>query len=191
MCIRDQAWFLISWQIEVDRYPELGEQIKVRTWAYDFKASLGFRNIDVIDGEGNRIVKAASIWSYVDTESMRPVKIDQEVAEAYPMEPAIDMEYAPRKIKLWDEYTKVDTRHVMSYQIDSNNHMNNEAYIALAQEYVEDITDITAVRAEYKMQYVKDDVIVVKRARDGKYVQILLCDEEDRVKCVVQFELRA
>lgn len=186
----NRAWFLISWQIEVDRYPELGEQIKVRTWAYDFKASLGFRNIDVIDGEGNRIVKAASIWSYVDTESMRPVKIDQEVAEAYPMEPAIDMEYAPRKIKLWDEYTKVDTRHVMSYQIDSNNHMNNEAYIALAQEYVEDITDITAVRAEYKMQYVKDDVIVVKRARDGKYVQILLCDEEDRVKCVVQFELR-
>ena len=187
----NRAWFLISWQIEVDRYPELGEQIKVRTWAYDFKASLGFRNIDVIDGEANRIVKAASIWSYVDTESMRPVKIDQEVAEAYPMEPAIDMEYAPRKIKLWDEYTKVDTRHVMSYQIDSNNHMNNEAYIALAQEYVEDITDITAVRAEYKMQYVKDDVIVVKRARDGKYVQILLCDEEDRVKCVVQFELRA
>lgn len=187
----NRAWFLISWQIEVDRYPELGEQIKVRTWAYDFKASLGFRNIDVIDGEGNRIVKAASIWSYVDTESMRPVKIDQEVAEAYPMEPAIDMEYAPRKIKLWDEYTKVDTRHVMSYQIDSNNHMNNEAYIALAQEYVEDITDIKAVRAEYKMQYVKDDVIVVKRARDGKYVQILLCDEEDRVKCVVQFELRA
>ena len=144
----NRAWFLISWQIEVDRYP-------------------------------------------VDTESMRQVKIDQEVAEAYPMEPAIDMEYAPRKIKLWDEYTKVDTRHVMSYQIDSNNHMNNEAYIALAQEYVEDITDITAVRAEYKMQYVKDDVIVVKRARDGKYVQILLCDEEDRVKCVVQFELRA
>ncbi len=187
----NRAWFLISWQIEVDRYPELGEQIKIRTWAYDFKASLGFRNIDVLDGEGNRIVKAASIWSYVDTENMRPVKIDQEVAEAYPMEPAIDMEYAPRKIKLWGEYTKVDTRRVMSYQIDSNNHMNNEAYIALAQEYVEDITDIIAVRAEYKMQYVKDDVIVVKKARDGKYEQILLCDEEDRVKCVVQFELRA
>lgn len=185
-----RAWFLVSWQIEVDRYPELGEQIKVRTWAYDFKASLGFRNIDVVDDKGCRIVKAASIWSYVDMESMRPAKIDAEVAAAYPMEPAIDMEYAPRKIKLWDEYIKVDTRRVMSYQIDSNNHMNNEAYIALAQEYVEEITDIIAVRAEYKMQYVKDDVIVVKKARDGRYEQILLCDEEDRVKCVVQFELK-
>ncbi len=185
-----RAWFLVSWQIEVDRYPELGEQIKVRTWAYDFKASMGFRNIDVVDDKGCRIVKAASIWSYVDMESMRPAKIDAEVAAAYPMEPAIDMEYAPRKIKLWDEYIKVDTRRVMSYQIDSNNHMNNEAYIALAQEYVEEITDIIAVRAEYKMQYVKDDVIVVKKARDGRYEQILLCDEEDRVKCVVQFELK-
>ena len=184
-----RAWFLISWQIEVDRYPAMGEKIKVRTWAYDFKASLGFRNIDILDEDGVRIVKAASIWSYVDTETLRPVRIDEEVSAAYPMEPAIEMEYAPRKIKLFEYHKMVDTRKVMQYQIDSNNHMNNEAYIALAQEYVEDISAIKAVRAEYKMQYVKDDVIVVKRAQEGNLLQILLCDENSVIKCVVQFEL--
>lgn len=184
-----RAWFLISWQIEVDRYPSMGEKIKVRTWAYDFKASLGFRNIDILDENGIRIVKAASIWSYVDTETLRPARIEDEVSEAYPMEPAIDMEYAPRKIKLFVDYNVVDTRKVMQYQIDSNNHMNNEAYIALAQEYVEDISAIKAVRAEYKMQYVKDDVIVVKRAQKDNLLQILLCDEKSVIKCVVQFEL--
>lgn len=184
-----RAWFLISWQIEVDRYPAMGEKIKVRTWAYDFKASLGFRNIDILDENGIRIVKAASIWSYVDTETLRPARIEDEVSEAYPMEPAIDMEYAPRKIKLFDDHNMVDTRKVMQYQIDSNNHMNNEAYIALAQEYVEDISAIKAVRAEYKMQYVKDDVIVVKRAQKENLLQILLCDEKSVIKCVVQFEL--
>lgn len=184
-----RAWFLISWQIEVDRYPAMGEKIKVRTWAYDFKASLGFRNIDILDEDGVRIVKAASIWSYVDTETLRPVRIDEEVSAAYPMEPAIDMEYAPRKIKLFEDHEMVDTRKVMQYQIDSNNHMNNEAYIALAQEYVEDISAIKAVRAEYKMQYVKDNVIVVKRAQEGNLLQILLCDENSVIKCVVQFEL--
>lgn len=184
-----RAWFLISWQIEVDRYPAMGEKIKVRTWAYDFKASLGFRNIDILDENGIRIVKAASIWSYVDTETLRPARIEDEVSEAYPMEPAIDMEYAPRKIKLFDDHKVVDTRKVMQYQIDSNNHMNNEAYIALAQEYVEDISAIKAVRAEYKMQYVKDDVIVVKRAQKENLLQILLCDEKSVIKCVVQFEL--
>ena len=184
-----RAWFLISWQIEVDRYPAMGEKIKVRTWAYDFKASLGFRNIDILDENGIRIVKAASIWSYVDTETLRPARIEDEVSEAYPMEPAIDMEYASRKIKLFDDHNVVDTRKVMQYQIDSNNHMNNEAYIALAQEYVEDISAIKAVRAEYKMQYVKDDVIVVKRAQKENLLQILLCDEKSVIKCVVQFEL--
>ena len=184
-----RAWFLISWQIEVDRYPAMGEKIKVRTWAYDFKASLGFRNIDILDENGIRIVKAASIWSYVDTETLRPARIEDEVSEAYPMEPAIDMEYAPRKINLVDDHNVVDTRKVMQYQIDSNNHMNNEAYIALAQEYVEDISAIKAVRAEYKMQYVKDDVIVVKRAQKENLLQILLCDEKSVIKCVVQFEL--
>ena len=184
-----RAWFLISWQIEVDRYPAMGEKIKVRTWAYDFKASLGFRNIDILDENGIRIVKAASIWSYVDTETLRPARIEDEVSEAYPMEPAIDMEYAPRKIKLFDDHNVVDTRKVMQYQIDSNNHMNNEAYIALAQESVEDISAIKAVRAEYKMQYVKDDVIVVKRAQKENLLQILLCDEKSVIKCVVQFEL--
>lgn len=184
-----RAWFLISWQIEVDRYPAMGEKIKVRTWAYDFKASLGFRNIDILDENGIRIVKAASIWSYVDTKTLRPARIEDEVSEAYPMEPAIDMEYAPRKIKLFDDHNVVDTRKVMQYQIDSNNHMNNEAYIALAQEYVEDISAIKAVRAEYKMQYVKDDVIVVKRAQKENLLQILLCDEKSVIKCVVQFEL--
>lgn len=184
-----RAWFLISWQIEVDRYPAMGEKIKVRTWAYDFKASLGFRNIDILDENGIRTVKAASIWSYVDTETLRPARIEDEVSEAYPMEPAIDMEYAPRKIKLFDDHNVVDTRKVMQYQIDSNNHMNNEAYIALAQEYVEDISAIKAVRAEYKMQYVKDDVIVVKRAQKENLLQILLCDEKSVIKCVVQFDL--
>lgn len=184
----ERAWFLVSWQIEVLRYPNLGENIQVRTWPYDFKATLGFRNIDILDDNGEQIVRAASIWSYVDTANLRPVKIDDDVSSAYPIEPAIDMVYHPRKIKLYSQHERVDTRKVMSYQIDSNNHMNNEAYIALAQEYVEDISKIKALRAEYRMQYVKDDVIVVKRALLTDGVQILLCDENENVKCIVQFE---
>ena len=39
------------------------------------------------------------------------------------------------------------------------------------------------------MQYVKDDVIVVKRAQKENLLQILLCDEKSVIKCVVQFEL--
>jgi acyl-ACP thioesterase len=182
-----RAWFLISWQIQVDRYPVLGEKIKVRTWAYDFTSSLGYRNLDILDEVGNTIVKAASIWSYVDMETLRPTRIEEEVSSAYPMEKALDMEYAPRKIPLFDEYETVDKRQVLGYQIDSNRHMNNEAFVALAQEYVEDIQSIISMRAEYRTQFVKDDIIIVKRAEKDELVQVLLCDEQEKVRCIVQF----
>ena len=42
---KQRAWFLLSWQIVVDRYPVLLEKLKVRTWAYDFKGFLGYNAI--------------------------------------------------------------------------------------------------------------------------------------------------
>lgn len=183
-----RAWFLVSWQIYIDRYPVLGEKIQVRTWPYDFKGSIGYRNIELVGSDGQSIVKAASIWSYVDTEAMRPVKIEEEVAAAYPLFPKMDMEYTSRKIKLYDAHKQVAERTVMSYQIDSNNHMNNEAYIALALEYTDNIADIKRVRAEYRKQFVKDDTVIIKKAVCNEGQQLILCDTDDAIRCIVLFE---
>lgn len=183
-----RAWFLVSWQIDIDRYPVLGEQIQIRTWAYDFKGSIGYRNIEIVDGQGQSIVKASSLWSYVDTEAMRPVRIEEAVAAAYPLFPKLDMEYASRKIRLYDNHEPIAERTVMSYQIDSNNHMNNEAYIALALEYADDISDIRRVRAEYRKQFVKGDTIIVKKAVCEEGQQLILCDREEAIRCIVLFE---
>lgn len=184
---KQRAWFLLSWQIVVDRYPVLMEKLKVRTWAYDFKGFLGYRNIDILDEAGNRIVYGASIWSYMDTAVMKPVRIEPEVSAAYPMEPAIDMEYAPRKIALAGEGVLLDERRVMAYQIDSNGHMNNEAYIAMAEEYADNLKDIKEIRAEYKKQLMKNDVVKVRQVSSDGRVQIIFTDEDDDISCVVMF----
>ena len=34
------AWVLNSWQADICRYPELGEQITIRTWPYGFQGQL-------------------------------------------------------------------------------------------------------------------------------------------------------
>lgn len=184
-----RAWFLISWQITVSRYPDLGEKIIVRTWAYDFKGSLGFRNIEVLDNQGESIVRVTSIWSYMDTKQLRPIKIEDEVAKAYPLEPKIEMQYAPRKIALLSGACLMEERKVMHYQIDSNHHMNNSAYIALAQEFLDDTVCVKEIRAEYKKQFVKGDIIRIKKAMDGNLCQIIFAGEDDQVRCIVLFEL--
>ena len=59
-----KAWVLSSWQIDIKRYPVLGEKIKVSTWATGFKGILGERNFCMRD-EADRIVACAnSLWVY-------------------------------------------------------------------------------------------------------------------------------
>ena len=157
-----RAWFLVSWQIDIDRYPLLHEDIEVSTWAYMFRGSMGYRNFLIRDLQGETLVKAATIWSYVDTSSMRPTKVDDHMAEAYaPYEPKLDMEYTPRKIAIHDDMTLIAKRQVMPYQIDSNNHMNNEAYLAMAMEYIGSWEDIGRVRAEYKQQFSNGETVYI------------------------------
>ena len=39
-----RVWVLSSWQIVVDRYPSLCENIRISTWPYQFQVFLGWRN---------------------------------------------------------------------------------------------------------------------------------------------------
>ena len=68
----DRAWWLSSWQIVIDRYPELGERIVVSTWPYDFKGIYGYRNFAIQDTQGHFLVRANSVWFFFDTEKQRP-----------------------------------------------------------------------------------------------------------------------
>ena len=186
----NRAWFLISWQIDVERYPVLQEKIRVGTWAYDFKGSMGYRNIVIRDENGANIVQAASQWSYIDTDTLRPVRIEPEVGAAYPLAEKLPMEYAPRKIRQIEGMEETDRRVVLPYQIDSNNHMNNEAYIALALEYIDSDDMICQIRSEYKRQFVKDECIVIKKAERDDLIQFVFADEEDQTRCIVEFKTK-
>ena len=63
------AWYLSSWQIEVERYPEFMEEVTVRTWPHEFKSMYGYRNFDIIDSKGKTIARANSIWIFMDLEN--------------------------------------------------------------------------------------------------------------------------
>ena len=39
-----QVWVLSAWQIEVERYPRLCEEVEIGTFPHEFKAFLGSRN---------------------------------------------------------------------------------------------------------------------------------------------------
>ena len=103
---KNMVWVLSSWQIIVDRYPVLGEVVTVGTQPYEFKGFMGFRNFVMEDASGKRIACANALFSLINIETAGPMRPTEEMLEKYVLGEKIDMEYAPRKIRIPDGVVK-------------------------------------------------------------------------------------
>lgn len=170
------VWLLSAWQIVIGRRPGLNEQIKITTSPYDFKGFLGYRNFMITDAQNVIIVKAASIWTLIDTVKGMPAKPTKELLDGYDLAPKLAMEYAPRKIAVLGEGKEQAAFPVRKWQIDSNRHVNNVEYVRMALEFVEEPNDIRELRVEYKKAaHFGDMVVPVVYQGDGK-TQVQLKD---------------
>lgn len=184
---RNLAWVLSSWQIVIDRLPRLNETIKVYTVPYEFKGFIGYRNFWMEDEAGKCIVKAASIWTLINFEQMKPARPDEEILAGYPLGEKLDMDYAPRKITVEGEGEKGQEHIVYRAQIDSNHHLNNSEYINLAYAYLPENCKVNQIRVEYKKQaYLGEKISPVIFSQQGK-MQVQLNDAEMTPYAVVEF----
>lgn len=181
------AWVLSSWQIIIDRMPMLNEEVKVYTWAYDMKAFYGYRNFKLEGADGETLAYANSVWVLMDTVNGRPVKVPQEFANIYGFEPRLDMECCERRIPIPPDMTEVERLVVPHFFIDSNQHMNNEKYIMLAQELLPQDFKIRELRVEYKKEAKLGDTIVIYKSSEADKVTIELSDEAGKPYAVIAF----
>lgn len=182
-----RAWILNSWQIFIRRRPKVGEKIEVSTWATGFKGVFGPRDFFMKTSDGEELVCAHSLWVYVDTETGRPVKPDEDAVRVYDVEEPLPIASFSRKIKLPESAVVVDTFPVHKYHIDTNNHVNNAKYIELACEALPEDFDVTGLRVEYKRAAIYGDKIVLKSAMEEDRMIAVLCDEEENPYAIVEF----
>ncbi len=182
------AWVLSSWQIEVRRYPEIGERVLVRTWPYEFKGFLGYRNFTMESQEGELMAYANSVWVLLDLKRGRPAKPLPEMLEAYHLSPQLSMECDSRKITLPQEMEEKERFPVHKYHIDTNQHVNNGKYVSMAQEYLPKGFQTAKLRAEYRKAAVYGDLIVPYAFAEAGRVTVSLADEAGKPYAVVVFE---
>lgn len=186
------AWFLSSWQIEVKRYPEFGEEITVRTWPHAFTGIYGYRNFDILDTKGEQIVRANSIWTFMNLEKMCPAKPTAEDMHGYDSEPAIEMDYAPRKIKILDESNRIglevpDMKILVKPSfLDSNLHVNNGRYITEAMDFLPEGVEIMKMRVDYRKAAVLGDILYPQLYQDGTKYQVVFADGESNPFVIVE-----
>ena len=97
---RDRAWVLSSWQVVVEEYPVLGTEIRIRTAPYAFKGFMGMRNFVMETTDGKKLAWANTNWTYLTISTGIPTRLTSVDTDSYVLSEKLEMDYAPRKIKL-------------------------------------------------------------------------------------------
>lgn len=181
------VWVLSSWQIVVNRYPKMGEEVVVGTLPYNFKAFLGSRNFVMRTREGEQLAIANSLWSLLDLNTGKPTLPNEEMLEKYRLEEMLPMEYAPRKIALPAGGSDREPIVVKKHHLDTNHHVNNGQYVNMAMEFLPDDFVVGQLRAEYKKQSFLDDVLIPYVVEDAGKCVVNLADTEGKTCVCVEF----
>lgn len=183
-----RIWMLASWNIEIDRYPDLGEDITVATWPYDCKGFFAYRNFVIYGSGGDSCAKANTVWVLVDLETNHPVRPPAELVAKYGMGPKLDMNISAKKIKLNGEFSKLKEFAVQKHQIDSNGHVNNGQYILMARECLPEDFGVKYLKAEYRNAAVNGDIVIPMLREEGGRYTVRLDSTDGKPFAVVEFE---
>ena len=185
------VWVLSAWQVCVNRYPKLGEHSVVSTWPYDFKSFYGSRNFELKTADGEQLAYANSLWTFLDLESGRPARVLPEELAAYPTEEKLDMDYAPRKIRVPEHTVQGEAFQVKPHHLDTNHHVNNGQYVSMARDCFREDFSIRQLRVEYKRQALLGDQILPCLAAEGDRYVVSLNSPSGQPYAIVEFAVEA
>lgn len=181
-----RCWMILTWFIEIERLPELAENVTIVTAPYAFKSCRGGRSFGMKDAEGNWLAKADSQWVYMDIEHGGFATIEAEMGNRYGVDDKIEMTMDTKRIRIPEDCEKMEAIRVMQEHLDTNHHVNNGQYVRMALAYMPENMDIATVKVEYKKQAMLGDLIIPKvKTEDGKYL-VALCGEDDKAYAVVE-----
>jgi medium-chain acyl-[acyl-carrier-protein] hydrolase len=130
------AWVLFKWDIKINKFPKLYENVKVRTWSYCIKKFYAYRQFDIIDSNGETIITANSLWFMINTETRKPMRVPEYMYDAYKTPRDEDFSIEIEKLSMPENIQHEKSFHVRYSDIDTNNHVNNANYIDWAIETV-------------------------------------------------------
>lgn len=182
-----QAWILSYWQIVIDHLPNLGDRVTARTWPYEFRMFYGNRNLDLLGADGRPYAWANSVWVLMDMEKQKPIRVTDDMLRAYETSEKLDMDYAPRKIRVPEGGKAQEPFKITRDRLDTNHHVNNQQYILMAADYLPAGCRIRELRAEYLQQAHLGDIICPVVTEKDDLVAVSLNREDGSPYAVVQW----
>jgi acyl-ACP thioesterase len=120
-------WAVIRTHVQVERLPFLGDTIQVKTWPMPTTRTAFPRAVEILDTDGNTLVRVVSLWVLMDRSTR---------AMVLPGKSGVDVpgllcgnELAGPGSILPVQQECVDRRKVVFTELDRNGHMNNTRYM--------------------------------------------------------------
>jgi len=129
MLRRNHAWVFLRALIHVSRMPGWGEEILIRTWPKTMEGVTATRDIQFLDSSGGILVSATTVWSIIDLETRKPVRLNGVEYNSGKLALMHAVEEKPRKIQMPDTHVPVRRFQVAFNHSDMNLHVNNARYI--------------------------------------------------------------
>lgn len=163
-----KAWVLISCKIQLVKPIKAFDTVEIGTWAYGFDKMYGNRNYVILDTNGNKMAYGDTKWILIDLDTRIPLRIEPEDAAGFSEGDAIPMEKCSRKLRLSEKKERREPVKVLKTYIDTNGHMNNTAYLRLAEEYIPE-----------GFKYNTVDIVYVKETMQGMKLIPYVHEEEN------------
>lgn len=142
----DIAWVLSRIHVRFLKLPRWKDEISLETWHKGTDRLFGFRDFEVLDSLGEKIILATSSWLVINTRTRRLQRMENIMGEntegndsRHAIEEAAERLVSPQEMEF------VRTRVVAFSDVDINRHTNNAKYTEWALDCIkEDV--ITAIR---------------------------------------------
>ncbi|MBQ9437844.1 MAG: hypothetical protein IJU50_05880 [Lachnospiraceae bacterium] len=161
-----RGWVVNFWDVFVNEFPKMGEEVVVSTIPYEIGGFFGKRNFTMRKApeqasrgdteairfpstdlnatdyraihDGQSFAYANSLWTFIDMETFHPARVTEPWLSAYEVSEKVPMEYGNRKITVPEELSPLSPVTIRPHHLDTNHHMNNAQYILIALDAIEE-----------------------------------------------------
>lgn len=185
-----KAWVLTHWHLVVDRYPSVGEEVRVGTFPSGFKTVTAHRNFYLLDASGDLMAKANSSWGFMDLAAGRPTRPAADHVAAYGLREPLEMPPESRKVAVPEALEPAEPVAVRRDLIDTNEHVNNCQYVRIALAALPREMRVRRARVDFRRSAVLGDVIYPHVGMEEDRTVVSLCDAEGQPFGVVELQER-
>lgn len=170
----DRAWIMSRWRVRLGALPRCGDDVAVRTRAYECRRALNRRAFELVDKDGEVLAQADSLWTLIDTKSGAPVSAVDIVQPYLTPGDGPDLCDLPRKVQLPEGAAEEPAFAITPDLLDTNHHVNNVRSVALAMRFLPEDFTFTALAVDYSQPLLPGAVVTPLCAPTSRGYAVIL-----------------